>query len=218
MEQPCHKCGQIVEEGRVFCPHCGAPQIRVLLAQPAGAIGDSEAASQSRLSGAETVPIIAVSSKWSRTAGPCATAALIASAAIVVQLIVPLIAGIGAGFLAVLLYRNRNPEIAVHARMGARIGAICALFTSGITAILGALRVAALHEGGKIRQVLLDAIQSQASRYPDPQRQATLDFVRSPSGLVLMLIALLVFGMILLIFLGIIGGALAGVGLGRRDR
>ena len=35
MEQPCYKCGQTVEEGIPFCPHCSAPQIRVVVAEPA---------------------------------------------------------------------------------------------------------------------------------------------------------------------------------------
>src|SRR5437660_9980738 len=32
MEHPCHKCGQAVEDGIPFCSHCGAPQIRVAVA------------------------------------------------------------------------------------------------------------------------------------------------------------------------------------------
>ncbi len=35
MDHPCHKCGQSAEDGVPFCSHCGAPQIRVAMAEPA---------------------------------------------------------------------------------------------------------------------------------------------------------------------------------------
>jgi len=217
MDQPCYKCGQMVEEGRVFCPHCRAPQIRVIVAEPVAALSTA-ATAQAQLPSSETVPVIAVPMSWSQAAQPCAVAALIAALSMVFQLIVPVIAAIGAGFLAVALYRRRNPEIGIHARTGARLGAICGFFCFGMTAILVALRVAILHEGGKIRTALLDAIQQQSLRYPDPQFQTTLDFFRSPPGFLLMFVFSLIFGLIIFILLGMLGGALGGAGLGRRDR
>src|SRR5215469_1693353 len=119
MDQPCYKCGQVVEEGRVFCPHCRAPQIRVILAESVPAAPVATAA-QAQLHSSETVPLIAVPMGWDRAAQPCAVAALIAAIGIVSQLIVWVIAAIGAGFLAVALYRRRNPGIVIHARTGAR--------------------------------------------------------------------------------------------------
>jgi len=217
MEQPCYKCGQEVDEGRVFCPHCKAPQIRVVLAGPAAAIPATSPVQQGELTASETVPVIAVPMRWNQAAQPCAVAAFIAALGMVLRLIVPVIAAIGAGFLAVALYRRRNPEIAVHARAGARLGAISGFFCAGITAILGTLRVAILHEGGKIRAFLLDTVQ-QAGRNPDPDLQASLDFFRSPTGLALMLVFLFILVLIVLILLGMLGGALGGAGLGRRDR
>jgi hypothetical protein len=217
MDQPCYKCGQLVEEGRVFCPHCRAPQIRVIVAEPVPAVPVATAAQAQRTS-SETVPLIAVPMRWDQAAQPCAVAALIAALAMVFRLIVPVIAALGAGFLAVALYRRRNPEIAIHARTGARLGAVCGFFCFGMTAILAALRVAILHEGGKIRATLLDFIQQQSVRYPDPQSQPTLDFLRSPAGLLMMCVFSLVVGLIIFVLLGMLGGALGGVGLSRRDR
>lgn len=217
MDQPCYKCGQMVEEGRVFCPHCRAPQIRVIMAEPVAA-ASAAATAQTQLTSSETVPVIAVPMSWNQAAQPCAVAALIAALSMVLQLIVPVIAAIGAGFLAVALYRRRNPDIAIHARTGARLGAICGFFCFGMTAILAALRVAILHEGGKIRATLLDVIQQQSLRYPDPQLQTTLDFFRSPPGLLLMFVFSLIMALIVFILLGTLGGALGGAGLSRRDR
>jgi hypothetical protein len=217
MDQPCYKCGQVVEEGRVFCPHCRAPQIRVIVAEPVAAVPVATGA-QARLTSSETVPLIAVPMRWDQAAQPCAVAALIAALGMVFKLIVPVIAAIGCGFLAVALYRRRNPGIAIHARTGARLGAICGLFCFGMTAILGALRVLILHEGGKIRATLLDAIQQASARSPDPQSQPALDFLRSPDGLLLMFVFLLIAGLIMFVLLGMLGGALGGAGLSRRDR
>ena len=216
MDQPCYKCGQVVEEGRVFCPHCRAPQIRVIVAEPVAAVPVATGA-QARLTSSETVPLIAGPMRWDQAAQPCAVAALIAALGMVFNLNL-VIAAIGAGFLAVALYRRRNPGIAIHARTGARLGAICGLFCFGMTAILGALRVAILHEGGKIRATLLDAIQQASARSPDPQSQPALDFLRSPDGLLLMIVVLLIFGLIMFVLLGMLGGALGGAGLSRRDR
>jgi hypothetical protein len=207
----------MVDEGRVFCPHCRAPQIRVIIAEPA-TVPATTPAQPAPLTASETVPVIAVPMSWNQAAQPCAVAALIGALGIVLQLIVPVIAAIGAGFLAVALYRRRNPHISVHARTGARLGAICGFFCAGMTAILGALRVAALHEGNKIRTGLLDIIQQQAGRYNDSQSQAAFEFFRSPSGLLLLLVFMFIFGLITLILLGMLGGALGGAGLSRRDR
>ena len=217
MDQPCYKCGQVVEEGRVFCPHCRAPQIRVIVGDPVAAVPAATVA-QVQLTSSETVPLIAVPMRWEQAAQPCAVAALIAAIGMVLKLIVPVIATIGCGFLAVALYRRRNPGIAIRARTGARLGAICGFFCFGMTTILGALRVAILHEGGKIRATLLDAIQQQSARSPDPQVLSALDLLRSPSGLVLMFVISLIVGLIIFVLLGMLGGALGGAGLSGRDR
>ena len=87
-----------------------------------------------------------------------------------------------------------------------------------MTAILGAVRVAILHEGGKIRAFLLDLVQQTAVRYNDPQYQPSLDFLRSPAGLLTMLAVYLIVFLVLFIVLGVLGGALGGAGLSRRNR
>ena len=220
MEQSCYKCGQLVEEGRPFCPHCAAPQIRVILPEPVAVAVPAAATPQAAgaLPASETVPVLALPMQWSQAAKPCAIAALIAAVGMVLKLIVPLIAALGAGFLAVALYRRSNPGIAVQARVGARLGALCGFFCFCMTAILAAIRVATLHEGGEIRRILTDAVQQQASRYSDPQLQASLDFMRSSAGLAFMMVLLAIFGLILFILLGTLGGAMGGAALGRRGR
>jgi len=218
MEEPCYKCGQMLEEGRVFCPHCRAPQIRVAVADPVAAIPADSPVQPGQLAASQTVPVLAVPMRWDQAAQPCAVAAFIGALGMVLRLIVPVVAVIGAGFLAVALYRRRNPEIALRARTGARLGGVCGFFCGGMTAILGTLRVAILHEGGKIRAFLLDVVQQQSGRSAEPEFQASLDFFRSPTGLVVMLVFFFIVALILFILMGMLGGALGGVGTGRRDR
>ncbi len=220
MEQPCYKCGQVVEEGVPFCPHCGAPQIRVVIAEPPAvlAVAADGAAGATALPASQTVPVLALPMQWSRAVKPCALAALISALAMVLKLMVPLIAVLGAGFLAVAFYRRSNPDIALRAGAGARLGALCGIFCSGMTAVLTALRVAILHEGEQIRNILLEGIRQTAARYPDPQFQASLDFMRSPAGLMFMLAGVLFVGVLLFLVLGTFGGTLGGALLGRRDK
>jgi hypothetical protein len=87
-----------------------------------------------------------------------------------------------------------------------------------MTGILFAIRVAILHEGGEIRTALLKSVDLQAGRYTDPQYAPSLALLRSPSGLLMLLVLSLIVGVIILILLGMLGGALGGASLGHRDR
>jgi hypothetical protein len=222
MEQSCYKCRQAVEEGIPFCPHCAAPQIRVVIAEPAPPLAFAAAASESQdstvLPASQTVPVLALPMQWSQALKPCALAALVASVAMVLNLMAPLIAVVGAGFLAVAFYRRNSPGLMVRAGAGARLGALCGFLCSAMTAVLGALRVIVLHEGEEIRHMMLDIVQQNAARYSDPQFQPTLEFMRSPAGVIFMMVFLMIIGFLAFLLLGTLGGALGGAILGRRDR
>jgi hypothetical protein len=221
MEQSCYKCGQTIEEGIPFCPHCSAPQIRVVIAEAATPPLAFAAATTTRdsavLPASQTVPVLALPMQWSQALKPCALAALVASVAMILELVVPLIAVIGAGFFAVVLYRRNNPGILVRASAGARLGVLCGFLCSASTAVLGALRVAVLHQFEQIRRMMLEIVQQNAPRYSDPQYQPALEFLRSPAGLVFMMVLLLIVVFLIFLILGALGGALGGAILGRRD-
>jgi hypothetical protein len=217
MEQPCYKCGQAVDEGIPFCPHCAAPQIRVVLAEPALSPA-AIAPAMTRTAVGQPIPSVAISMPWSESVQPCAIAAAIAAVTMVLKLVVPAVAVLGAGFLAVAFYRRRIPEARLNAIAGARLGALCGFFCFGITTILESLAILLLHRSEQVRATLLDAIRQTAARYPDPQFQASLDFMRSPTGLVLMMVCLLILAFIAFVLLGSLGGVLGGAALGRRDR
>lgn len=120
MEQPCYKCGQIVEQGIPFCPHCSAPQIRVVVAEPATppplAVKSSQDSDE--LPASQTVPVLAMPMQWSQALKPCVLAAVVASVLMVLGLN-PFVAMAVVGFLAVVFYRQRRPEIMIKAATGA---------------------------------------------------------------------------------------------------
>jgi hypothetical protein len=134
------------------------------------------------------------------------------------RLMVPPLAMLGAGCLAVILYQRRNPTWRVDARRGAQLGAVTAFFSSGVLAIFSAIVFALLQSGGQVRQQALDALQQVASRSNDPQMQATLDLLKKPEGLAAKLILATVGFFLISIAAGSIGGALTGAFFGRRKR
>ncbi len=220
MEHSCYKCGQAVEEGTPFCPHCSAPQIRVILSEPLPAAALPVPASVPDVADASTPIVLPASApiRMPPAVRPCAIAGLITSVAIILKLMVPLIAAIGAGFLAVALYRRQHPYLSLSAGVGARIGALAGAIGGAMTSVLAAIKLAIFHEFGGIRQQMLDAVQQQAARYSDPQLQPTIDFLKSPGGLILMVTCGLVFVIATFFLLGTIGGAIGGAAFGRRKK
>jgi hypothetical protein len=156
--------------------------------------------------------------EWSRAIPPCAVAALIGALVMALGLMVPLLAVLGAGFLAVTLYHRRNPAWSANARSGAQLGAVCGLLFFGMAAIFESLSVALFHTGGQVRQKMIEALQQAATRSADPQVQAALENLKTPQGLAVMLILGLVVLFLVSIAVGSIAGALTGAFLGRRGR
>ena len=231
MDHLCYKCGQSIEDGKAFCLQCGAAQIRVAMPEPAAApvaenvspdvsLNDSPAFSPDPpgVSAPLGVPALSTAIEWRRGSRACAIAALSSALVMGLHLIAPLMAGLGAGFLAATLYHRRNPAWGLTARSGAQIGAVGGLFFFGISAIFEALKVALLHTSGEVRQKMLEALQQAASRSTDPQAQAVVERLNTPEGLAVMLIFFLVVLLVVSIAAGSLAGALSGVFLGRRNR
>jgi len=222
MEQPCYKCGQILEEGAPFCPHCSAPQIRVVIAEPAPAFplsADATATSSHSaiLPPVETVPAVALPMRWSHTVRPCALAALIASLLMVLGLY-PWVAMASVGFLAVVFYRLRPPGTPISAGVGARLGALGGLLWFGMSFILQGILVVVLRKGPEIREEMLKKIQQTASGANDPQVQALFEYFKSPAGLTVMIVLAVISAFVAALVLGALGGALGAAILGRRDK
>lgn len=204
-----------MEEGVAFCPHCSAPQIRVVVAEPVLSPAALSAALPNSAPAAPIVTNIAILRSWPQSVRPCALAALIAAVTMVLRLVDPLVAVLGAGVLAVALYRGWTPGAKVGAGTGARLGALCGFFSFGMAAVLGSLKVLLLHQSGEVRHTLLEGIQQNATRYP--QYQPTWESMRTPAGLVFTMVFLLIFAFVTSLIVGTLGGLLGGAIFGRRS-
>jgi hypothetical protein len=231
MDHPCYKCGNRIEDGKAFCLQCGAAQIRVAMPEPAAApVAESVSPDVSLnvppafsldrpgVSAPLGVPALSTGIEWRRAFRACAIAALISLAMMFLRLMVPPLATLGAGCLAVILYHRRSSMPRVDARSGAQLGAVTSLLSSAVFAIFSAIVFTVLQAGGQIREQLLDALQQVASRSNDPQMQAALDLLKKPDGLAAKFILGMVGFFLISVAAGSIGGALTGAFFGRRSR
>lgn len=219
MDHPCYKCGNSIEDGKAFCPRCGAPQIRVAAAEivpSAVATEDVSAFALTAGSGPAAVVLSASALLWPRALRVCLVASLISVVMMSLRVLGPLPAILGAGSLAVLLYRYRNPIWKATARSGGQLGAVTAFFISSVLGIFSAIALEVLRSGGQLRQQMLDTLQDVATRANDPQMQATLELLKNPDGLAGKLILASIGFLLVSMALGSIAGALTAAFLGRR--
>ena len=226
MDHPCYKCGHSVEDGKPFCSQCGAPQIRVAMPEPVPAIAENVSSNHLPIFSSDQ-PIgpdvlgrspLSAAIEWSPALRACATAALVAALIMSLGLMVPPLAALGAGSLAVNLYHRRNSAWSVNARSGAQLGAMCGVLFFGMSAIFETLVVVLFHTGGQVRQKMLEVLQQASSHTNDPQVQAAFDRLKTPEGLALMMVFGLIFLFLVSIAAASLAGALTGAFLGRRKR
>src|ERR1035437_6241534 len=186
MEQPCYKCRQAVEEGVAFCPHCSAPQIRVVIAEPAPPSLAFAAAAESQdsavLPASQTLPVLALPMQWSQALRPCALAALVASLLMSLGLN-PFVAMFVVGLLAVVFYRQSRRGSMIKLATGAGLGALAGLLWFAMSSILEALIVVLFHKGPELSGELAKTLQQASSQSSDPQMLALFDRLKTPSGL-----------------------------------
>jgi hypothetical protein len=219
MNHSCHKCGHTIEDGRPFCSECGAPQIRVILPEaPAPALAADGAAVGGNLAAEPVFPSDAASpvpASWSHSLRPSALAAAVAILLTLLGLN-PFVGAFGAGWLTVALSRHRGAATTLRPATGARLGAMSGLVLFGLSTLFETLAVVVLHKGGELRDAMLDKIQQVSSRYPSPQVQPFIDFVKTPEGFAFMMAGSVIFGLLAFIALGSVGGAVGAAFLGRR--
>ena len=113
----------------------------------------------------------------------------------------PFVAALGAGFLAVAFYRrtarNLDPE-----RLWRKAGRRERPPVLRMSTVLELLAVALLHKGAEIRSQMLDKVQQAVARYPGPEVQPFLDFVKTPDGFAIMMVASVIFGLLAFVVLG----------------
>lgn len=220
MEQPCYKCGQAVEQGVPFCPHCSAPQIRVVIAEPAMAGGGvSDAALDSAgATAAPAVPMLAISSPWSLAVRPCALAALVAFLLVLLRLNLVVVM-LAAGFLAVVFYRQRRPGYPLRVAESAKLGALAGLLSSGIISLFIALAATVPEGRTTMRDQLIQGARKMAPWLPaDSNVQAFIDQLKTPHGFVVVVIQGIIGLCVVSIILAALGGAIGGAVVRRRYR
>jgi hypothetical protein len=222
MDHPCYKCGHSIEDGKPFCQQCGAPQIRVPVSEPSAEsmpAGSASMLEQSRDLGPGPlgIPAGSLSVGWTHALKPCALAAAVA---VVLQILGlnPFVGALAAGFLAAAFSRRRVSGTAIRAGAGARLGVLSGLLLFGMSTIPEMFAVAVLHKGAEMRSQMMEKLQQMATRYPGPEIQPFLDFVKSPDGFAIMMVASVIFALVAFVVLGGLGGALGAAFLGRNDR
>jgi len=219
MDNLCYKCGHGIEDGRPFCVECGAPQIRVAMpelpAEPSPvADGTTQALDGEVFPG---VPAAVLPVSWNHAMRPCVFAAAVAVGLTFLGLN-PFVAALGTGFLAVVFSRRRSPGTVIRSGAGARLGALSGFLFFGISTILETLAIAVLQKGAEVRSQMIEKVQQAATRYPGAEVRPFLDFVKSPDGFAIMMVASVIFGLLAFLVLGSCGGALGAAFLGRHDR
>jgi hypothetical protein len=226
MDHSCYKCGHSVDDGKPFCAECGAPQIRVAMPEvlaPAGAgnvsPGKLHEFSLDSPSTSEPLTLATLSRdvEWRRALWASAIAAAISIVLMSLQLVFPLLAALGAGVLAVILYHRRDPLRLLTTRAGAQVGAVTGLFISTVTGVCFAVVMAVLRSGGPLHDEVIERLQQSATGSNGPQMQAMLDLLKTPDGLTKFTLTMIGF-FLLSIAASSLAGALTGAFLSRRKR
>jgi len=224
VDHPCYKCQTSIDQSLLFCPHCGAPQIRV--ASP-------DDASQTPLS-SDTTPPVVPPTGWSPTApvyhpysiqwelawkgaflsgliAAVLTAAPVLSLGCCLWLL-------GAGALSVFLYQRRLPGAFVTPGMGMRIGAVAGVIGFVATTIWSTFRFATNNQ--EVRNALQEQMDKSIAANPDPRAQDILrqlmNNLNTPQGLATFFVLVLVIMAIVFVVFSAAGGALGASMFARR--
>jgi hypothetical protein len=148
---------------------------------------------------------------------PCLVAGLLASVSIALHLVFP-VALLGAGLLAVGLYRRRIPGLPIKPGAGAQLGAVSGLICFGILSAFVSVALITTDIGPKLKEQVFEGMRQAAARSSDPQVQAAMENFKTPQGFVVFMAFALVFLFLLFVVLGSIGGAVGAAVLSRREK
>ena len=229
MDHLCYKCQTSIDETLPFCPHCGAPQIRV--ASP-----EDDASQPTPQYSSEGAPQLVTPSSWpsgapSHVPYPAAIqwelalkGALLCGLGAAVLTAMPVMGLgcclwlLGAGALAVWLYQRRVPGTFVTPGMGMRIGAVAGAIGYVATTIWTVLRFASNSQ--EFRTAMQEQMDKSLASNPDPRAQEIMrQFVgnlNTPQGLATFFVLILAFMGIVFVIFSAAGGALGASMFARR--
>jgi hypothetical protein len=127
---------------------------------------------------------------------------------------------LGAGALAVTLYRRHLPDTVITPGMGMKIGALTGLFGWLLNAVVTALSFVVGHTSGDMRRVMEEQMRKQMGSAPDPKMQQMMqqmiEWISTPQGMATMIVFVLIFMGVIFLFISAAGGALGASLSGRR--
>jgi len=226
VEHLCYKCQSSIDESLPFCPHCGAPQIRVTTPEDENTmpVASSDAnlqqpAASAWIPGTPTYQPSAI--QWELAWKGALLAGLIAA----VLSATPLVGLgcflwlLGAGALAVWLYQRRVSSAVITTGMGMRLGALTGAFAYAACALWSAYQLA--RDSQKFRGALMEQMNKQIAASPDPKAQEILrqfmNNLNTPAGLATFFVLIMFFMAIVFIVFSTAGGALGASLFRRRD-
>ena len=233
MEHPCYRCQALVDEGIAFCPHCGAPQIRVAAPEESPPATPAPGEMQPPL---QSVPPV---QQWSQAGTlyppPAPNAiqwekawqgALLAGIGAAILSAVPFVSVgcclwmLGAGAISVRLYQRRVPEASVTPGMGMKLGALTGMIAFAVNAAVTVVSFVALRSTGEFRKALDEQMQKQMASNPDPKVQEMvqrmMDWMTTPQGAATLIVLVLLFMAVMFVVFCGAGGAIGASMFGRR--
>lgn len=176
MEFLCHRCGNALKEGSVFCAYCGAPQ---LVFEPSteasGEVTPGRTASQA---------LVNRGIQW-KTALTSAVMIAVPVALLTMISSLFLVWVIGGGIAVVALYRRRAAALVINSRVGFRIGLVMGVLSSFLTMAISAGSAIffrfVMHDGARIDsffQTILDQGTLQASQSTPDAAAQMLEMMR----------------------------------------
>jgi hypothetical protein len=214
MQEFCHRCGGELAAGAVespFCPHCGAPQLRL-------SIENQTAPEGAELASTGAVPPPRPRQVDWKTAIRCAAlvsavAAALSLGAVRVQVLssITMLWVFSASLVTLSLYQRLRPSAWMDVRVGARIGVVVgiglALALGSATAAWGVVARYVFHSMSSFDADMTVQLKHVLQQVP-PEK---VGFYLSPEFRAGMMTA--VFGMIavVLLLLSVLGGAFAGL-------
>jgi len=212
-----------MERGAAFCPSCGAPQIRVIAPEveplPQPALSDD----------APLLPQPALTQDSAFSVGPGSWRAIEWKAFLRISMPLAFLAGTltvlftpmglamlpASVILAIARYRKeRCPRMtpAQGGWLGACTGLLSFLFFLTFAGIQAALNRA------EVRQIILNALQEQLAKNPDPNFHQIANWLVTTPGIIFFLVLGMMMFLALFVGLATVTGTLAAAFTGNRDR
>jgi hypothetical protein len=119
---------------------------------------------------------------------------------------IPLLGMVLTGALAVFFYRREN-RVSPPTALGSRLGGAAGVVAFAINALLITIRIFVFHAQQEYTDAILNIAQRFGANAADPDIQASIHNLFTPSGLAITFF----FGMIFTVVLASVGGALAAL-------